>query len=103
MECRVISERMLTKVIKTMTKRELKLEPVTEKMMPAPKPGIHYMLYMHVPFCQRLCPYCSFNRYPFREDVARPYFQNLRREMMMLKDLDTTSRASIAAVARPPS
>lgn len=87
MECRVISERMLTKVIKTMTKRELKLEPVTEKMMPAPKPGIHYMLYMHVPFCQRLCPYCSFNRYPFREDVARPYFQNLRREMMMLKDL----------------
>ena len=46
-----------------------------------------YMLYMHVPFCERLCPYCSFNRYPFREEVARPYFANMRKEMLMLKDL----------------
>lgn len=45
------------------------------------------MLYMHVPFCQRLCPYCSFNRYPFREDIARKYFASLRKEMMMLADL----------------
>ena len=33
------------------------------------------------------CPYCSFNRFPFREDRAKPYFQNMRREMRMLKDL----------------
>ena len=39
------------------------------------------------PFCERLCPYCSFNRYPFREEVARPYFANMRKEMLMLKDL----------------
>jgi coproporphyrinogen III oxidase-like Fe-S oxidoreductase len=45
------------------------------------------MLYLHVPFCQVLCPYCSFNRYPFREAVAGPYFANLRKEMLMLKDL----------------
>ncbi len=45
------------------------------------------MLYMHVPFCERLCPYCSFNRYPFREEIAKPYFASMRKEMLMVKDL----------------
>lgn len=99
----MLSERMLTGVIKTMTKHELAMEPTTETHLPGPKPNMKYMLYMHIPFCQRLCPYCSFNRYPFREEIARPYFANLRREMLMLKDLATISRASTAEAARPPS
>ena len=85
----MLSERMLTRVIKTMTKFELAMEPVPEdrRRLPGPKPGMRYMLYMHIPFCQRLCPYCSFNRYPFTEEAAKPYFKNLRREMLMLKDM----------------
>ena len=42
---------------------------------------------MHVLFCERLCLYCSFNRFPFKEERAKPYFANMRKEMMMLKDL----------------
>ena len=83
----MLSERMLTNVIKVMTKHELALKPTDEKFFPPANPGQKYMLYMHVPFCQRLCPYCSFNRYPFREEVAKPYFEHMRREMLMLKDL----------------
>jgi menaquinone C8-methyltransferase len=83
----MLSERMLSGVVRTMTKRHLTLNPTSERQMPAPKPGQAYMLYMHVPFCQRLCPYCSFNRYPFREQVAAPYFASMRKEMLMLKDL----------------
>ncbi|MDO4590787.1 MAG: coproporphyrinogen III oxidase family protein [Slackia sp.] len=83
----MISERILTNLVKTMTKRTLALKPTAETHMPAPEPGKKYMLYMHVPFCQRLCPYCSFNRYAYREDVARPYFASMRKEMLMLKDL----------------
>ncbi|MDR0500238.1 MAG: radical SAM protein [Coriobacteriales bacterium] len=41
------------------------------------------MLYAHIPFCERLCPYCSFNRFPFKEDTARAYFKALREEMRM--------------------
>lgn len=83
----MISERLLTGVVKAVAKRRLDLKPTSETTLPAPEPGRTYMLYLHVPFCQVLCPYCSFNRYPFREDAARPYFANMRREMLMLKDL----------------
>ncbi len=83
----MLSERMLSKVVEACTSNYLQLKPCDEAFMPSPNPGQPYMLYMHVPFCERLCPYCSFNRFPFREDRAKPYFQNMRREMRMLKDL----------------
>ncbi|MBI3930871.1 MAG: coproporphyrinogen III oxidase family protein [Chloroflexi bacterium] len=38
-------------------------------------------LYIHIPFCRTLCPFCCFNRYLLSEDKARQYFQNLRKEV----------------------
>ena len=38
-------------------------------------------LYIHIPFCRTLCPFCCFNRYLFKEDKARQYFKNLKREL----------------------
>jgi coproporphyrinogen III oxidase-like Fe-S oxidoreductase len=44
------------------------------------------MLYLHIPFCERLCPYCSFHRIPFEGRLARNYFAALRKEMTLYRD-----------------
>jgi menaquinone C8-methyltransferase len=38
-------------------------------------------LYVHIPFCRSLCPFCCFNRYLFQEDLARRYFIDLKKEL----------------------
>ena len=44
-------------------------------------PETPVFLYLHVPFCEVLCPYCSFHRVRYEEDKARQYFSALRREI----------------------
>lgn len=41
------------------------------------------LLYLHIPFCERLCPYCSFNRVVFDEGLCRSYFHALRKEIRL--------------------
>ena len=43
--------------------------------------GGEISLYIHIPFCKTLCPFCCFNRYLYKEDKAREYFNNLKREL----------------------
>lgn len=83
----MIKERLLSRITAEMIKDQLCLHPLDETRMPPADPDRTYMLYIHIPFCEVLCPYCSFNRYPFQEDLARPYFDSLRKEMLMLTDL----------------
>ena len=45
--------------------------------------GDRVSLYIHIPFCRTLCPFCCFNRYLFKEDLARSYFADLRKEVAM--------------------
>lgn len=73
------------------TQRYLHLHPSPLTKLPLPDPkkvqDKSYLLYMHIPFCATLCTYCSFNRFLFQEDKAKRYFENLRKEMQMVKEL----------------
>lgn len=37
-------------------------------------------LYLHVPFCRVLCPFCPYNKVRFRETLAEAYLADLARE-----------------------
>jgi coproporphyrinogen III oxidase-like Fe-S oxidoreductase len=37
-------------------------------------------LYLHVPFCSTLCPFCPYNKVRHRDDLAAAYLRRLERE-----------------------
>ncbi|MDD5806404.1 MAG: coproporphyrinogen III oxidase family protein [Eggerthellales bacterium] len=83
----MLSERLLTTAVRLCADRFMNIKPFDEASIPGPTPGKPYMLYAHIPFCERLCPYCSFNRFPYAKDRAASYMKSLKQEMLMLKDL----------------
>jgi len=77
---------MLANVVGWITKREgrkfLKLhQDIDDSVFTGAKEIGEISLYIHIPFCRTLCPFCCFNRYLFQEDKARQYFRHLKREL----------------------
>lgn len=63
-------------------KKFLKLRPeIDERVITASGLNANISLYIHIPFCRSLCPFCCFNRYLFNEDKARTYFVSLKKEI----------------------
>jgi coproporphyrinogen III oxidase-like Fe-S oxidoreductase len=56
-------------------------EEPTQITLPRPEAGRRYLLYLHIPFCKSLCPFCSFHRVLFQQEVAADFFAALRREI----------------------
>jgi coproporphyrinogen III oxidase-like Fe-S oxidoreductase len=73
---------MLDRLLETFFRREaarsMRLRPSAGI---AQVPAAPVFLYLHVPFCEVLCPFCSFHRVRHRPDKSRTYFHALRREI----------------------
>lgn len=64
-------------------KRSFKVRLTQSEILPNGKPT---MLYIHIPFCHTFCPYCSFHKYLYDENLATAYFDSLRAELHIIKD-----------------
>ena len=79
----MIVEHLLTAYLKRKHSRLLQLNDFSNLSSAQPKPGQEYLLYIHVPFCEELCPYCSFNRFPLDRELAKEYFKALSQEALL--------------------
>ena len=80
-------ENFLTFYTARLTRRYLTFEKHSPTLPPKPKKDGSYLLYMHIPFCEELCPYCSFVRTKFEPSLASRYFDALKKEIEIYHEL----------------
>lgn len=80
-------EDLITFIARRRSKTYLRFIPSRDMGLPISKGDTPKLLYCHIPFCEELCPYCSFHRVVFKRELAIPYFDALRKEVMMYKAL----------------
>ena len=77
-----LATRYASHSMKSALKRNFKVRLEKSEILPNGKPT---MLYIHIPFCHTFCPYCSFHKYLYDENLARAYFHALRSEIQIIK------------------
>ncbi len=83
----MISDALITNVVRKLSRQTLSFGDAAHSVaFPEPDPGRRYLLYLHIPFCVVLCPFCSFHRVEFKEQRAREYFTALRMEISKATD-----------------
>ena len=83
----MLIERFIANYARKKNESYLQFAPSASITIPRRSGDIPTLLYIHVPFCEELCPYCSFFRVTFQEGLARSYFAALRKEIIMYKEL----------------
>ena len=77
---------IITKMVKQQFAHALNFEDGIVPDLPPSSDGKQRLLYMHIPFCEELCPYCSFHRIRLDETLAKKYHAALRREMALYRE-----------------
>lgn len=77
---------IITKIVKNQFARALKFEEGPAPSLPYCTDKKQRLLYIHIPFCEELCPYCSFHRVRFEETLTRRYFRALTKEIKLYRE-----------------
>ena len=43
-------------------------------------------LYIHIPFCRNMCPYCPYNKIEYDEMLVKPYLDSVLKEIRLYKE-----------------
>jgi coproporphyrinogen III oxidase-like Fe-S oxidoreductase len=71
----------LSRLFRLRTRRFMQMDDTDGAVPAVPVGGAH--LYVHIPFCPVLCPFCSFHRVQYKAGAARRYFAALRDEIRL--------------------
>ena len=75
-----VIDSLLIRIFRFRTRGFLRMEEVDGALPAVPQEG-GCQLYVHIPFCETLCSFCSFHRVQHCPDKARRYFASLREEI----------------------
>ena len=78
-----IIDAYLLKLFRFRTRKFLEMAEAHGHVPPRPRDGDAGYLYVHIPFCEVLCPFCSFHRVQHRHSHAVRYFAALRKEIRL--------------------
>jgi len=81
-----LTNQIITRIAKNQFAQALKFEEGPVPSLPPCTDKKQRLLYIHIPFCEELCPYCSFHRVRFDEKPARRYFRALCREIQLYRE-----------------
>lgn len=56
------------------------------------------LLYLHIPFCKRICSFCPYNKIVFEEAKVKRYLEALRNEMKWYGDTKYIAKSKIEAI-----
>jgi len=77
----MFTEIFLRRHVARLTRRYLTPGGSSAYSPPQPDRKAQYLLYIHIPFCEELCPFCSFLRVKFEPSLASAYFDALKKEI----------------------
>jgi len=87
-QCKVVL--MLEKISEQMVVKEASSFLLNNNLANGTVPsykGTAEMLYVHIPFCRTLCPFCSFNRELYKPERLKSYFSLLEKELDLYYNL----------------